>query len=310
MLKNATLRQLKVFEAVARNLNFTRAAEELHTTQPTVSIQLKQLAEIVGMPLVGQVGKKIYLTDTGHLVYAASCDIMDRLDRLVFEIDETQGLTRGNLKVSIVTTAKYFVPRLLGSFYKLHPGIEVTLEVINRDQILERLDQNLDDLYIMGLAPEHLEVTAVPFMENPLVVVAAANNPLALESDIDPARLANEPFIMREQGSGTRLAAESFFKMQNLRVNVRMTLGSNEAIKQSVAGGLGLAVLSKHTLALDHASGAFAILDVRGFPLLRQWYAVFPAKKHISSVTQAFLDYLAKEGASKDDEATQIGKFG
>ena len=310
MIKNATLRQLKVFEAVARNLNFTRAAEELHTTQPTVSIQLKQLADIVGLPLVEQVGKKIFLTDTGQLVYTASRDVLDRLDKLVIEIDEAQGLTRGSLKLSIVTTAKYFVPRLLGSFYRLHPGIEVTLEVINRDQILERLTHNLDDIYVMGLTPEHLEVTSLPFMENPLVVVAAANHPLAQEQDIDPARLTNEPFIMREQGSGTRLAAESFFKKQNVPVNVRMTLGSNEAIKQAVAGGLGLAVLSKHTLVLDHASGAFAMLDVRGFPLSRQWYAVYPSEKHISAVARAFLDYIAKEGASNDVEVRQEGKPG
>jgi DNA-binding transcriptional LysR family regulator len=302
MIKHATLRQLKVFEAVARNLNFTRAAEELHTTQPTVSIQLKQLSELVGVPLVDRIGKKIYLTGTGHLMYEASRDVLDRLDQLVNDIDESQGLTRGSLKLSIVTTAKYFVPRLLGSFYGLHPGIEVTLEVVNRDQILERIGQNLDDLYIMGLAPEHLGVTSLPFMENPLVMVAAADHPLALEQDIDPARLANEPFIMREQGSGTRLAVESFFRRENVKVNVRMTLGSNEAIKQSVVGNLGLAVLSKHTLALDHASGAFAILDVKGFPLSRQWYAVYPTEKHISTVARAFLEYIAKKGGVDGDQ--------
>ncbi len=310
MIKNATLRQLKVFEAVARNLSFTRAAEELHTTQPTVSIQLKQLAELVGLPLVEQIGKRIFLTESGHLVHAACRDVLSRLDRLVIDIDETQGLARGSLKLSIITTAEFFIPRLLGSFYKRHPGIEVTLEVVNRDQILERLSQNLDDLYIMGLTPEHMDVTALPFMENPLVVIASADHPLALESDIDPERLAGEPFIMRETGSGTRLAAEDFFKKHGVQLNVRMKLGSNEAIKQAVAGGLGLAVLSRHTLTLDQKSGAFALLDIRGFPLVRQWYALYPEGKHISAVTRAFLDYLAKEGAEKDVATTQGGKSG
>jgi DNA-binding transcriptional LysR family regulator len=298
MIKHATLRQLKVFEAVARNLSVTRAAEELHTTQPTVSIQLKQLTELVGLPLIEQIGKKISLTETGHLVYAACRDVLDRLSRLMADIDETQGLARGTLKLSIITTAKYFVPRLLGNFYKLHPGIEVSLEVANRDEILDRLAKNMDDLYIMGLAPEQLEVMAIPFMENPLVVVAAADHPLATESNINPDRLGGEPFIVRERGSGTRLAAENFFRKHGVQLNVRMQLGSNEAVKQAVAGGLGIAVLSQHTLALDQSSGAFAVLDVQGFPLLRQWYAVYPAGKHISAVTRAFLDYIGKQGGA------------
>lgn len=300
MIKNATLRQIKVFEAVARHLSVTRAAEELHTSQPTVSIQLKQLTEMVGLPLVEQVGKKIYLTDTGKLVFAACCDVLGRLDRLAADISETQGLARGTLKLSIITTAKYFVPRLLGSFYKLHPGIEVNLEVANRDEILDRLANNMDDLYIMGQAPDHVEVAAIPFMVNPLVVVASADHPLAQEANIDPSRLADEPFIVREQGSGTRLAAESFFKKHGVKLNVRMKLGSNEAVKQAVVGGLGIAVLSQHTLTLDHGSGTFAVLDVQGFPLMRQWYAVYPAGKHLSAVTRAFLDYIDMQGNSLD----------
>ena len=295
-MKHATLRQLKVFQTVARHLSFTRAAEELHLTQPTVSIQLKQLTDIVGLPLVEQVGKRVYLTEAGRLVEASSRDIFDRLDRLAMDLAQTQGLERGSLKLSIITTAKYFVPRLLGDFCMQHPGIEVTLEVANRDQILERLAQNLDDLYIMGQPPEHLEVVSEPFMENPLVVIAPANHPLAQEHDIAPARLAGEPFIAREPGSGTRQAAERFFESQGVRLTLRMTLGSNEAVKQAVAGGLGLAVVSLHTLSLDAASGAFAVLDVQGFPLRRQWYAVYPAGKQATPVTTAFLNYIAEEG--------------
>jgi DNA-binding transcriptional LysR family regulator len=298
-LRHATLHQLKIFTALARQLNMTRAAEELHMTPPALSIQIKQLSEHVGIPLHEQIGKRLFLTEAGWLVEAASRDIFERLDRLAMDLAKAQGLERGSLKLSIITTATYFVPRLLGDFCKQHPSIEVTMEVDNRDRVLERLKQNLDDLYIMGQAPENLNVTALPFMENPLVVLAPANHPLASERNIDPARLAGELFILREPGSGTRLATERFFEKHGVRLTVRMTLGSNEAVKQSVAGGLGLAVLSRHTLALDAASGAFAVLDVRGFPLLRQWYAVYPAGKQISPITRAFIDYIAAEGISK-----------
>jgi DNA-binding transcriptional LysR family regulator len=309
-LRHATLHQLKIFTALARQLNMTRAAEELHMTPPALSIQIKQLSEHVGAPLHEQIGKRLFLTGAGRLVDAASRDVFERLDRLVMDLAKAQGLERGSLKLSIITTAKYFVPRLLGDFWKQHPGIEVALEVDNRDRVLERLKQNLDDLYIMGQAPENLNVTALPFMENPLIVLAPANHPLASERDIDPARLAGEPFILREPGSGTRLATERFFEQHGVRLTVRMTLGSNEAVKQTVAGGLGLAVLSRHTLALDGASNAFAVLDVRGFPLLRQWYAVYPVGKQISPITRAFLDYIAAEGASKTDTPAPERKFG
>lgn len=297
-LRHMTLHQLKVFAALARHLNMTRAAEELHMTPAALSIQVKQLAESIGAPLHEQIGKRLYLTETGRQVEAACRDVLSRLDALAMELAEAQGLERGSLKLSIITTAKYFVPRLLGDFFRQHPGIEVALEVANRDGILERLKQNLDDLYIMGQAPDHLDVVALPFMENPLVVVAPADHPLASERRIDPRRLAEEPFIAREPGSGTRLAAERFLEQHSVRLNVRMTLGSNEAVKQAVAGGLGLAVLSRHTLTLDVASGAFAILDVQGFPLIRQWFAVYPKGKRLSVVAQAFLTYLTVEGAA------------
>ena len=295
-LRHATMHQLKIFTALARQLNMTRAAEELHMTPPALSIQIKQLSEHVGAPLYEQIGKRLFLTDAGRLVDATSRDLFERLDILAMDLAKAQGLERGSLKLSIITTAKYIVPRLLGDFCRQHPGIEVALEVDNSNRILERLKQNLDDLYIMGQAPENLNVTTLPFMENPLIVLAHANHPLASERDIDPALLAGEPFILREPGSGTRFTAERFFEKHGVRLTVRMTLGSNEAVKQTVASGLGLAVLSRHTLALDASSNTFAILDVRGFPLLRQWHAIYPAGKQISPITRAFLDYITNEG--------------
>lgn len=283
--------------ALARHLNMTRAAKELHMTPSALSIQIKQLSKIMGMPLHEQVGKRLFLTTAGRLVEVASRDIFDRLDALGVALAETRGLERGSLKLSIITNAKYFVPRMLGGFCKLHPGIEVSLEVDNRDRLLERLTRNLDDLYIMGNTPDHLNVVSLPFMMNRLVIIAPANHPLVSERNIPPARLAGEPFIMREPGSGTRLAAEQFFSTHGVQLAVRMALGSNEAIKQAVVGEMGLAVVSQHTLWLNVASGAFAVLDVQGFPLLRQWYAVYPAGKQMSPVTHAFLAYLEEEGA-------------
>ncbi|WP_295581746.1 LysR family transcriptional regulator [uncultured Lamprocystis sp.] len=306
-LRHATLHQLRSFPVLARHLNMTRAAEELHLTPAALSIQVKQLAEAVGLPLHEQIGKRLFLTEAGRLVDAASRDILSRLAQLATDLAETQGLERGCLRVSMVSTAKYLVPRLLGEFCRVHPGIEVALEVINRDEILDRLVRNQDDLYIMGRVPEGLSVVVQTFMDNPLVMLAPADHPLAGLRAVDPARLEGENFILREQGSGTRLAAEDFFASHRLRPRVRMTLGSNEAVKQSVAGGLGLAVLSEHTLALDVASGAFAILDVQGFPLLRHWYAVYPMGKQLSTVSRTFLEHLAAAGAAQAAGARNYG---
>ncbi|MDH4120643.1 MAG: LysR substrate-binding domain-containing protein [Deltaproteobacteria bacterium] len=286
---SVTLHQLKIFLAFGRLLNMTHAAKELHMTPAALSIQIKQLAEAVGAPLHEQTGKRLFMTETGHLVEAAARDVLLRLERLETELAEMQGLQRGVLKITIITTAKYFIPRLLGEFCTQYPGIDVALEVANRDQCLLRLSQNMDDLYIMGQVPDHLNAASIPFMKNPLVLIAPAGHPLVGKKAIDPARLAGEMFIMREPGSGTRLTAEQFFESRGINIKVRMTLGSNEAVKQAVAGGLGLAVISRYTLALDEGSGAFSVLDVKGFPLVRQWCAVFPKGKRVSKAAQAFL---------------------
>lgn len=294
-MKHATLRQLKVFEAVARNLSFTRAAEELHTTQPTVSIQLKQLTDIVGLPLLEQVGKRVFLTDAGRELLAVCHETFEGLDRFEMLVSDMKGMKAGKLRLAAVTTAKYFVPRLLGSFYGRYPGIEVSLKITNRERLLQRLSNNEDDLYILGQPPEHIEVCAEPFLENPLVVLAPSDHPLVKKKNIPSQRLAEEPFLAREPGSGTRLAAERFFKEKGLALKVRMELGSNEAIKQAVAGGLGIAVLSAHTLALERSSGELSILDVAGFPIRREWYAAYPADKRLTVVASTFLDFMKQE---------------
>src|SRR5512139_2331864 len=295
MMKNATLRQLKVFEAVARNLSYTRAAEELYLTQPTVSIQLKQLTDIVGQPLLEQVGKRVFLTDTGRELLKVCREIFDGLSRFEMLVSDMKGVKAGKLRIAVITTAKYFVPRLLGLFCQRYPGIDVSLKVTNRERVLQRMADNQDDLYVLGTPPEHLDITFEPFLENPLVVVAAGNHALATEKSIPPQRLEQESFLMREPGSGIRLATEHFFEERGLKLKVRMELGSNEAIKQAIAGGLGIAVLSAHTLALERNSNELVILDVQDFPIRRHWYLAYPKDKQLSVVAQAFLEFLHEE---------------
>lgn len=295
MIKNVTLHQLKVFEAVARNLSFTRAAEELYLTQPTVSIQIKQLADIVGQPLLEQVGKRVFLTDTGRELLRVCRDIFESLSRFEMLVSDLKGVKAGKLRLTIITTAKYFVPRLLGLFCQRYPGIDVSLKVTNRERVVQRMTDNMDDLYVLGQPPEHMDVEFKPFLENPLVVLAARSHALAHKKNISPQRLAEEPFLMREPGSGTRLATEQFFGERGLKLKVKMELGSNEAIKQAVAGGLGVAVLSAHTLALERSIDELVILDVEGFPIRRHWYLAYPKNKQLSVVSLAFLEFLHAE---------------
>lgn len=294
-IKNATLRQLQIFEVVARNLSYTRAAEELYLTQPTVSIQLKQLTDIVGLPLLEQIGKRIFLTEAGNELLKVVRTVLDDLCRFEMNISNMKGVKAGKLKIAVITTAKYFVPRLLGPFCERFPGIDISLKVTNRERLLQRLEDNEDDLYILGQLPEHMDVWVEPFLENPMVVLAAHNHPLVGERNISAARIAQEPFLMRESGSGTRLSTENYFKERGLNINFRMELGSNEAIKQAVAGGLGITVLSAHTLALEKSGDELAILDVEGFPIRRQWYVAYSTGKQLSVVAAAFLEFLQQE---------------
>jgi LysR family transcriptional regulator, low CO2-responsive transcriptional regulator len=291
-LRQITLHQLRLFGALARHLNMTRASEEMHVTPSAFSIQIKQLSKGFGLPLHEQAGKKLFLTEAGRAVAAASREMLERLDLLGMELAEMQGLERGRLQVAMITTARYYATRLIGDFCRAHPEIEFALEVVNREQILERMRQNLDDLYIMGQVPDDLDVVAAPFADNPLVVLAPSGHPLAIEKRIEPSRLEGEPFILREPGSGTRQATERYFAERRIRPPTRMTLGSDETIKQAVAAGLGLAVLSRHVLTLDPAPGALCEIDVEGFPLARHWYVVHLKGKRLSPLARAFLGLL------------------
>ncbi|WP_043758117.1 LysR family transcriptional regulator [Imhoffiella purpurea] len=292
LIRHASLRQLQVFEAIIRLGSFTRAADELFVTQPTVSMQTKKLADALGLPLFEQVGRQARPTEAGAALYQSCRVIFETLANLEMKVADLKGLKRGRLRLGVITTAKYFAPEVLGEFCKLYPGIEVALKVSNRDRIIERLTANEDDLYIMGQSPnDQLDVEAVPFAPNPLVVMAPRDHPLVGEKNIPISRIAEEFLILREPGSGIRDATMKVFEQLDLRPKVRMELGSNEAIKHAVVGGLGLSVLSLHTLTLEGADGPVAILDVEGFPIMRQWYLVYPKGKELSLVAQAFLEF-------------------
>jgi DNA-binding transcriptional LysR family regulator len=299
MRHHTTFRQLEIFEAIARLGSFTRASEELYLTQPTVSMQMKKLTDTVGAPLVEQIGKKVSLTEDGRELAQASREIFAILDRFTMSAAERQGLEKGKLKLMAITTASYFAPRLLGEFSKLHPGIDVSLRVTNKEQVLASMADNLDDLYLLGTPPKEIDVVAKPIMDNPIVVLAAPDHPLAGKKGLTLKHLAEEPWVMREAGSGTRTAIEGLFAEQGLAIRPRLELGSNEAIKQAILAGLGISALSCHALTL-HQPGQFAVLNVEGFPIQRHWYAVYPAGRQISVVARAFLDFLLaqRQGAA------------
>ncbi|MDY6994515.1 MAG: LysR family transcriptional regulator [Pseudomonadota bacterium] len=287
-----TLRQLTLFKAVAQHLSFTRAAAELCLTQPAVSIQIKQLEGHVGMPLFEQIGKRIFLTEAGHALYAACEDIFARIELLEKSLNELQGTIKGQLKLSVVTTATYFTPYLFSHFLSRYPEVHLRLNVTNRTHILERLANNEDDLVIMGQVPEQLSVQAHQFLETALVVLAPPQHPLVGQKQVPLSRLAEETILVREIGSGTRLAMERCFAAHGLTLNTDMELGSSEAIKQGVMTGLGVSVLAQHTLTLELAAHLIALLDVEDFPLKRHWYLVHLSEKELSLVARTFLDFL------------------
>jgi LysR family transcriptional regulator, low CO2-responsive transcriptional regulator len=295
-MKHATLHQLQILEAIAKHGSFTRAAEELELTQPTISQQIKRLTSTIGMPLFEQLGKQVHLTAAGKEVLSASATISERFAQLEIVLDELKGLKQGRINLVASTTAKYFVPRLLGTFHRKHPEIELNLKITNQEGVLARLANNQDDLYFTGRPPKDLDIELRPILENPLVVVASSNHPLAGKKNISLKQLALEPFIFREAGSGTRLVIEQFLADNRVTVDVIIELSSNEAIKQAIAGELGISILSQHALALEDRDGLLTILHVEGFPIQRHWYVIYPAGKQLSVAAQAFLDFSIAEG--------------
>jgi DNA-binding transcriptional LysR family regulator len=295
---NLTLRQLKIFEAVARHLSFTRASKELHLTQPAVSMQVKQLEEEVGLPLFEQVGKKIFLTEAGEEMQRYAASVITTLAEASLVFDEMRGLERGRLRIAVASTANYFVPQLLASFCQRYPNVRVSLDVTNRKRLLDALSANDTDLVIMGKPPQHMDLVAESFMDNPLVVIAPPGHPLANERNIPLKRLQGETFLVREKGSGTRSAMERFFTEHGVSLSSTMEMSSSEAIKQGVEAGLGFGLLSLHTLEMELALKRLVILDVRELPILRKWYIMHRSGKRLSAVAQNFKDFVLKESAA------------
>ncbi len=294
---NITFRQLKIFEAVASRLSYTRASEALHLTQPAVSMQIKQLENNVGLPLFEQIGKKIFLTDAGNEFRRYSSAIGAQLEELEQVVDEIKGLKRGRLTIAVASTANYFLPRLLAAFCHLHGDVTLSLDVTNREQLLKCLEENRTDLVIMGQPPEGMDLVAERFMENPLVVIASPQHSLATEKNIPLDKLREETFLLREQGSGTRSAMERYFKANELELSSSLEMSSNEAIKQGVEAGLGLGLVSLHTLAMELSLKRLVVLDVMKFPIMRNWYIVYRSGKRLSLVAQSFQGFVKQEAA-------------
>lgn len=294
---NFTLRQLKIFDAVARHLSYSRAAEALYLTQPAVSMQIKQLEESVGLPLLEQLGKKTYLTEAGKEFQNTCRSILQQVSDADAMFTELKGMS-GKLNIHVVSTAGYFTPQLLAEFCNRHPQIKVNLNVSNRETLLHGLAHNDMDMAIMGRPPEGLDLEAAPFMDNRLVIIAPPHHPLAHESRIPMSRLAEETFLVREQGSGTRIAMERFFSEKHIHLTTGTEMSTNEAIKQAVQAGMGLGILSQHTVQLEVELQRLIVLDVENFPIQRHWYVIHRKGKRLTSVAKAFKEFLLTEASA------------
>lgn len=285
----ATLVQLRSFEAVVRLGAVGKAAQALNLAQPTVSTQLKELASATGLTLLQLQGRGLVATAHGERLAQAAREMFAAWQRFEDHAAELQGLKRGRLQLAAVTTTEYFLPDLLGPFAQAHPGIHIELAVENRDAVVARLERGSDELAAMMLPPDHLPLNRWPFLANPLVVVAAAAHPLARRKRLTLAQLLGEPLLVREAGSGTRLALERLLAERQVQWPPRMALGSNEAIKHAVRAGLGLAVLSRHTLSADPAADGLAVLPVSGFPIRRMWHLVWRKDRALSLPARTLL---------------------
>jgi LysR family transcriptional regulator, low CO2-responsive transcriptional regulator len=302
-MKNATLRQLKVFEAVARHLSFSRAAEELHLTQPAVSTQVSKLEEHAGLALFEQLGKKIHLTPAGVEMLRSGRTIIQQFKELEEAMTQFKGVSGGKLNVAVISAGDYFFPRLLVEFASRHSGVTLNLVVCNREELLDQLAGNLTDLAVMVRPPLEMDTVNEAFAPHPYVIVAAPGHPLAGRKRIPVSRLAREPFVVREKGSDTWNSMQQGFGTRLPQLNIAMEIKSTETIKQAVMAGMGVSFLSAHTISRELQAGSLAVLDVQGFPLMLNWYVVHRRAKRLPPVAQAFRSFLASEGASLIEQA-------
>ncbi len=297
-MKHVTLRQLRVFAAAARHMNFSRAAEQLHLSQPAVSTQIKELAAFAGLPLFERIGRRTYLTAAGTEMLHCASAIAQRLKEAEDALAQLKGVTGGRLDVAVISAGDYFFPRLLAAFGASHPGITFNLTVHNREGLLRQLADNLTDLAVMVRPPTDTDIVALPFAPHPYVIVAPPGHPLAGVRHIPRAVLNRERFVQREQGSDTWNSMREVFGRQFSRLNIAMQIHSTETIKQAVVAGFGLAFLSAHTIGLDLLAGNLVVLDVQGFPAMLNWYLVHNRTKRLPPVAALFKEFLLREGAA------------
>jgi LysR family transcriptional regulator, low CO2-responsive transcriptional regulator len=302
-MKNATLRQLKVFEAVARHRSFSRAAEELHLTQPAVSTQVAKLEEHAGLPLFEQLGKKIHLTPAGAQMLTSSREIIQKFQEAEEAMAQFKGVSGGRLNVSVISAGDYFFPRLLVDFAQRHAGVTLNFGVCNREELLTQMKENVTDLAVMVRPPEDEDTVAEPFAPHPYVIVAAPTHSLARTPRIPVYRIIREPFIVREKGSDTWNSMVDAFGTNLPGLNIAMQIRSTETIKQAVMAGMGVSFLSAHTISRELQSGALTVLDVQAFPLMLNWYVVHRRTKRLPPVAQAFKNFLLSDGARLIDQA-------
>lgn len=306
-LKHGTLPQLRAFEAAARLGSLTRAAEELHMAQATASVQIKKLSETIGLPLFEQEGKRIYLTEAGQRVYAGASELFRSLSSMERALADMRGAMSGRLRMAAPSTARYFASRLLGAFAERNPAVQTSLQVHDRLAMIERLQNNEDDLYLLVEPPDEREIVAQAVVPNPLVVFACSDHPLAAENDVPFARLAKEPFLMREPGCGTRIMTLRLFARHGLAPKIRMELASDEAIREAILAGLGVSILPRYTPGLDPVLRSLVCLDVEGFPVESHWHIVYPVGKRPSTTARAFMDFARAEAKSLFRDCLRTG---
>ncbi len=293
---NITIRQLQIFIAVSRAGSYTQAAKKIHLTQPAVSMQIRQLEHQLEIPLFEQLGKKIYLTEAGKEIYQHARNILDQLNEMETFIDNLKGLSQGKLRISVATTANYFAPTLLSTFYQRFPGVTVTLDITNRQKLICQLEENEVDLVVMGQPPKNMALNATPFRKNPLVIIAPPAHPLAKKRGKIPlSLLEDEIFLVREPGSGTRIAMENFFRSYNLNITTGMEISSSEAIKQSVSAGMGLAIIQVDAIQTELTLKQLVVLNVEHLPIQRHWYVVHRKGKRLSKLAEAFKQFIIDE---------------
>jgi DNA-binding transcriptional LysR family regulator len=289
---NSTFRQLRLFLALADEGSVSRAAQVCHVTQPTASMQLKELSLAIGLPLYEVIGKKVHLTEAGQDLAQTARVMLGEWSAFAQKIDRMKGLSRGHLRVAVVSTAKYFIPRILGQFCQTYPEIDLTFDVLNRNGVVDLLRENKLDLAVMSVPPADLDVETEIFTQNPLIALCPVGHALAKKKRISLHDFLAQPLILREIGSGTRMVADRFFSEQGVTPRIKLTLGSNEAIKQAVAGGLGCSVLSQHSFVAERIETEIAILPVEGFPIRSQWFIVYGRGKKLSPIAEIFRSYL------------------